>query len=243
MNLQFAFQDNRLYLLEVNPRASRTVPFLHKAAGAPWARFAARVMAGRRLKDLGLPRPDPRGRAWVKAPVFPFSRFGIDPVLGPEMRSTGEVLGSGPTPGLALAKALRAAGTRLSENPRVFVSLNERDKGRRHATELARGLCDLALPVLATQGTAAFLSSHGVAASVLDKLGEGGADAITALRRHNVGLVLNTPRGGRGRTDAAKIRLAAVLHGVPCITTIEGANAAIEGIRALRVGGLDVRAL
>ena len=243
MNLQFARAGGRLYLLEVNPRASRTVPFLHKAAGAPWARLAARLMAGRTLADLRPPMPDPRGRVWVKVPVFPFSRLGVDPVLGPEMRSTGEVLGSGPSLGLALFKALRAAGMRLPEHAPVFASLNDRDKKRRGAVELAKGLKDLGLPVHATAGTADFLARHGVAAQVVAKLGEGAGDAMALLRRENVGLVLNTPQGGRGRTDAGAIRFAAMRTGVPCITTLEGALAALEGVRALRVGGLDVAAL
>jgi carbamoyl-phosphate synthase large subunit len=243
MNLQFALTDDKLYLLEVNPRASRTVPFLHKAAGAPWARLAARLMVGRTLAELNPPMPDPRGRAWVKVPVFPFSRLGVDPVLGPEMRSTGEVLGSGPSLGLALFKALRAAGMRLPEHAPVFVSLNERDKTRRGAVELAKGLKDLGLPVHATEGTAEFLANHGVIAQVVAKVGEGDGDALALLKRENVGLVFNTPRGGRGRTDAGAIRLAALQIGVPCITTLEGALAALEGVRALRVGGLDIAAL
>jgi len=189
------------------------------------------------------PAPDARGRVWVKVPVFPFSRLGVDPVLGPEMRSTGEVLGSGPSLGLALFKALRAAGMRLPEQAPVFVSLNARDKTRRGAVELAKGLKDLGLPVHATEGTAEFLAGHGVIAQVVAKLGEGGADAVALLKRENVGLVFNTPRGGRGRTDAGAIRLAALQTGVPCITTLEGALAALEGVRALRVGGLDIAAL
>lgn len=242
MNIQFALQDNRLYVLEVNPRASRTVPFLHKAAGAQWARFAARIMAGRRIAGMDLPLPDQRGRVWVKVPVFPFARLGIDPVLGPEMRSTGEVLGSGPTFGLALVKALRAAGSWLTENPRVFVSLNDRDKARRHAPALVHGLKALDLDVVATEGTASFLSSYGLKAEVIAKL-EGRTDAVETLKRYGIGLVINTPRGGRGRTDAARIRLAAIRQSIPCLTTIEGGLAALEGIRALREGILDVQPL
>jgi carbamoyl-phosphate synthase large subunit len=200
-------------------------------------------MAGRRLADLAPPAPDPRGRIWVKVPVFPFARLGVDPVLGPEMRSTGEVLGSGPSLGLALAKALRAAGTRLPERAGVFLSLNDRDKARPTAAELARGLAALEMPIHATVGTAAFLAGIGVAARTTPKLGESGADAVALMKREQVGLVLNTPRGGRGRTDAAAIRREALATGVPCITTLEGALAALEGISALRVGGLDVAPL
>ena len=243
MNLQFAIADGRLYLLEVNPRASRTVPFLHKAAGAPWARFAARIMAGRTIADLRPPEPDPRGRVWVKAPVFPFARFGEDPVLGPQMRSTGEVLGSGPTFGLALAKAIRATGCGLPEEGSVFVSLNDRDKARAGAAELGRGLADLGMAVYSTAGTADFLRQYGLDPRLLGKIGEGGRDAVALLEHHGVGLVLNTPRGGKGRTDATAIRLAAQGRGVPCVTTLEGALAAVEGIRAQRAGGLDVEPL
>ena len=200
-------------------------------------------MAGVKLADLKPPVADPRGRVWVKAPVFPFARLGIDPVLGPEMRSTGEVLGSGPSLGLALVKALRAAGIRLDEHGAVFLSLNDRDKSRAGAQELVTRLKELALPVYATSGTATFLAAHGIAAKRLDKIGEGGRNAVAMLRHHKVGLVLNTPRGVKGRTDAAAIRLAALASGVPCLTTLEGALAALEGIKALRGCELDVRPL
>ncbi len=243
MNLQFARADGRLYLLEVNPRASRTVPFLHKASGAPWARLAARVMAGRKLADLKPPVADARDRVWVKVPVFPFARLGIDPVLGPEMRSTGEVLGSGPSTGLALVKALRAAGVNLDEHGAVFLSINDRDKSRPGAQELVAHLRDLALPAYATAGTAAFLADHNIEAKRLDKIGEGGKNAIALLRHHQVGLVINTPRGVKGRTDAGAIRMAAQQSGVPCLTTLEGALAALEGLKALRGCELDIRPL
>jgi carbamoyl-phosphate synthase large subunit len=243
MNLQFARCDGKLYLLEVNPRASRTIPFLHKASGAPWARHAARVMAGRKLGDLNLPMPDARGRVWVKAPVFPFARFGIDPVLGPEMRSTGEVMGSGPTLGLALVKALRAAGCKLSETGAVFVSLNRRDKERSRAVELAETLKEMNMDVYATEGTADFLGKHGVNAHRVAKLGEGRRDAIAMLRDAGISLVLNTPRGGKGRTDAATIRVAANENGVACITTLEGSLAALRGVKALRESAVDIAAL
>lgn len=242
-NCQFAVAGGTLYLLEVNPRASRTVPFLHKAAGAPWARLAARLMAGRTLAELRPPIPDPRGRVWVKVPVFPFARFGVDPVLGPEMRSTGEALGSGPTLGAALTKALRAAGVRLPERGGVFVSLADRDKHRPKAAELARRLGELGLDLYATAGTAGFLGALGLGAAVLGKLGEGATDTVRLLREGRIGLVLNTPRGGRGRTDAGAIRLAALQHSVPCMTTLEGALAACEGVRALRTSELDIAPL
>ncbi|MFH1177412.1 MAG: carbamoyl-phosphate synthase large subunit, partial [Acidobacteriota bacterium] len=243
MNLQFAAVNGTLYLLEVNPRASRTVPFLHKAGGVEWARLAARLMVGRSLAELRPPAADPRGRVWVKVPVFPFARFGVDPVLGPEMRSTGEALGSGPTLGAALTKAIRAAGCRLSEDGAVLVSLADRDKGRQKTADLAGRLAELSLPLFATRGTAELLARHGLSATVLDKIGEGGHDPVTVLRHHRVGLVLNTPRGGKGRSDAAAIRLAALQQGIPCMTTLEGGLAALEGLRALRAGELDIAAL
>ncbi len=243
MNLQFARCDGRLYLLEVNPRASRTVPFLHKASGAPWARFAARVMAGARLVDLNLPMPDPRGRVWVKAPVFPFARFGVDPVLGPEMRSTGEVMGSGPGFGHALVKALRAAGCVLHRSGAIFVSLNRRDRNRPRVLELVRLLKQCGSGIHATEGTAAFLAEHGVQARVVGKLGEGPDDAISMLKNAGISLVLNTPAGHRGRTDAAAIRVASGVNGVACITTLEGCIAALRGVLVLREAKLDVSSL
>ncbi|HPV04050.1 MAG TPA: carbamoyl-phosphate synthase large subunit [Myxococcota bacterium] len=243
MNLQFARCQGLIYLLEVNPRASRTVPFLHKASGSPWARHAARVMTGRKLSELGLPMPDPRGRVWVKAPVFPFSRFGIDPVLGPEMRSTGEVMGSGPDLGHALVKALRAAGCVLHRSGAIFVSLNRRDRTRPLAIELARMLRGMEAEIYATEGTARFLMENGVKSQILSKLGEGGRDAVTILREAGISLILNTPAGGRGRTDAASIRVAASANGVACVTTLQGSIAALRGVMALRESALDIRAL
>ena len=183
-------------------------------------------MTGRKLSQLGLPMPDPRGRVWVKAPVFPFSRFGIDPVLGPEMRSTGEVMGSGPDLGHALVKALRAAGCVLHRSGAIFVSLNRRDRTRPLAIELARMLRGMEAEIYATEGTARFLMENGVKSQILSKLGEGGRDAVTILREAGISLILNTPAGGR--TDAASIRVAASANGVACVTTLQGSIAALR---------------
>ncbi len=243
MNFQFAIWNEEIFLLEANPRASRTIPFLHKATGVPWARIATRLMAGRTLEELQPPLPQGHGRIWVKAPVFPFARFGVDPVLGPEMRSTGEAMGSGPTMGHALVKALRATGFRLAEEGAAFVSIHHLDRKREQGTRVAQHLKKLGLKVFATEGTAEWLSTFGMSPVVLGKLQNEGETAMDALARHDVTLVLNTPHGGRGRADASAIRLAALRRGVPCLTTLAGALAALDGIRALKAGGLDVAPL
>jgi len=240
LNVQLAVRDDVAYVLEANPRASRTIPFVGKATGLPLANVAARVMAGARLADLraqGMPAfagVHRRLRHFaVKAAVLPFGRFpGVDTVLGPEMRSTGEVMGIAPTLGLALAKAQEATGAALPEGGTVVVSVANRDK-RAVLFPILR-LSELGFEILATRGTAAMLARAGLHTTVVRKRSEGSPNPADLIRAGKVDLVINTPFGRGPRTDGYFIRTAAAAAGVPCITTVPGIVAAVQGIEALR---------
>jgi carbamoyl-phosphate synthase large subunit len=248
LNVQYAVKDGQVFVIEANPRASRTVPFVAKATGVPVAMIAARTMTGSTLAELrteGLLRP-PAGGGWVsvKEAVLPFGRFpGVDTLLGPEMRSTGEVMGVGTTFGLAFAKSQIAAGTPLPAEGTVFLSLADRDKAA--GLEAARRFASLGLALVATSGTAAFLESNGVAvATVVAKVGESGAaDAVDLIASGRVQLVVNTPRGRGPRADGLHIRSAALAHQVPCLTTVAAARAAAAGMADWRDHGLSVVSL
>jgi carbamoyl-phosphate synthase large subunit len=246
INVQLALRDDVAYVLEANPRASRTVPFVSKATGIPLAKAAARVMAGARLSDLRadgmLPaetdQPLYRSLAHVavKAAVLPFGRFpGVDTILGPEMRSTGEVMGVAPTLGTALARAQEATGAALPPGGTVFVSVANRDK--RAIVLPARRLSELGFSMIATRGTAAVLSRAGIEVTPIHKRSEGSPNAPELIAAGGVDLVVNTPFGRGPRTDGYYIRTAAAAAGVPCITTLPGLTAAVQGIEALRAGG------
>ncbi len=250
INVQYAVQGDEVYVLEANPRASRTVPFVAKATGVPLAAVAVRVMVGERLAALratGLvPDATPvPAHVSVKEAVLPFSRFpGVDTVLGPEMRSTGEVMGVGETFGIAFAKSQLAAGSRLPDAGRVFFSLADADKVEGLA--LARRLFELGFELAATLGTAGFLRSHGVdVATLVSKVGQGdlGVDAVELIASGGVQLVVNTPTGSTARSDGAAIRTACVGHGVPCLTTLAAGFAAARGIEETRAHGWRVRSL
>jgi carbamoyl-phosphate synthase large subunit len=242
MNAQYAIKDDIVYVLEVNPRASRTVPYLSKATGVPLARMAARVMAGRTLAELGLTNDLTVDGVFVKSPVFPFIRFpGVDTILGPEMKSTGEVMGGAETFGAAYAKACMAVGQELPTSGTVFISVNNTDKA--NVLGVARDLAELGFSIIATRGTAAFLRAHGVNATATFKVNEGRPNVADRVVNGQVQLIVNTPLGRASFFDDRTVRRAAMLHGVPCITTLTGAAAAVAGIRALRSQTLDVRAL
>ncbi|MCI2430600.1 carbamoyl-phosphate synthase large subunit [Candidatus Acetothermia bacterium] len=241
MNVQYAVQKEKLYVLEVNPRASRTVPFVSKATGVPWAKIAANVMAGMTLRELGLSE-EPRVKGFhVKAPVFPFDRFMADPVLGPEMKSTGEVMGSGETLGEAFAKTQLHLQRRLPTAGTVFISVNDRDKPT--IVSVARALSELGFVITATRGTAEFLRRAGVSANIINKVSEGHPHIGDAIRQGQIQLVINTPWGKRAQEDERAIRIGAVKYRVPYVTTLEGAQALVEAIRALRRGPLRAYAL
>jgi len=242
MNVQFAIYEGEIYVLEVNPRASRTVPFIAKAVGVPLVAIASRVMAGQTLEELGFVEEPPVPGVFVKAPVFPFRRFpGVDPVLGPEMKSTGEVMGSGRSFGSAFAKAWIGAGHRLPLAGAAFLSVNDRDK--QALLPVARRLAELGFRLLATAGTARFLAAQGLAVEPVLKVHEGRPHVVDRLINREVDLVVNTPLGRESQEDDALIRRTALRYDIPCITTLSGAMAAAEGIASLRQDALQVRPL
>jgi carbamoyl-phosphate synthase large subunit len=242
MNIQFAIKDNVVYVLEVNPRASRTVPFLSKATGVPLAKAAARVMLGRTLADLGLTTDLGVKGVFVKTPVFPFIRFqGVDILLGPEMKSTGEAMGCGSTFGVAFFKAQSAVGQGLPDGGTAFISVNDHDKPT--VLPVAKELVALGFSLSATRGTAAFLAAHGLPAEVVYKVNEGRPNIADAVVNGHISLVINTPLGRASYFDDRALRRAAMTHGVPCITTLTGASAAVSAIRAMRTEVSEVRAL
>ena len=243
MNVQFAVKHSELYIIEVNPRASRTVPFVGKAKGVPWASIAAKVMMGQSLESQGAVEMPETGTIAVKAPVFPFSRFpSVDVVLGPEMRSTGEVMGMDVSMPTAYLKSMMGAGIELPESGGVFVSVREQDKAA--VVPIVRSLMAMGFTVHATRGTADVLERHGMKPNLLQKLSAGARpNVIDLMSNGEVGLVINTPTRTGWATDEGKIRAATVRLGVPMITTITGARAGVEAIQALRAGDWGVNAL
>jgi carbamoyl-phosphate synthase large subunit len=243
MNVQYAVQGRRVFILEVNPRASRTVPFVSKAIGVPLAKIAARVMAGRTLAELGFTREVVPRHVSVKEAVFPFLKFpGVDTVLGPEMKSTGEVMGIGDSFGSAFAKAEIAAGTALPLAGTVFISVRPED--RDGATAAAQRLAGLGFRLLATRGTAAHLSAAGIPVEVVNKVSEGSPHVVDALVADAIALVINTPQpDARELRDSFSIRRTALERRIPYFTTIAGAQAAAEAIAVLAQGPLTVKPL
>jgi carbamoyl-phosphate synthase large subunit len=240
MNVQFAIKDNQLYVLEVNPRASRTVPFVAKAIGVPLAKLAAKVMTGVKLKDLGFTREQTPKHWCVKEAVFPFVRFpGATIALGPEMRSTGEVMGLDDDLGVAFAKAQAAAKPGLPVQGNVFLSVKDSDKPR--AVDIARGLEKLGFTICSTSGTAKTLAEAGVKVKRVAKIAEGRPNTVDLIKNGQIQMVINTPGGMIPRRDENAIRSAAYAHNVCIMTTITGAAAAVDGIRALKEKHVGVR--
>ncbi len=243
MNVQYAVKDDIVYVLEVNPRASRTVPFVSKATGVPFAAIAGQVMVGKRLKELGFTSdPVPRHFA-VKESVLPFSRFpGVDPLLGPEMRSTGEVMGMDRTFGLAYAKTQIEANTPLPLKGNVFISVNDAEKEQ--IVPVAKVLAGLGFGILATAGTAARLKAADIETTIVPKLAEAQRpNILDYMKNHEVSLLINTPSGPAPRRDEITIRATAVNLRIPLITTVAAAVAAAKAIEALRGGDFKVFAL
>jgi carbamoyl-phosphate synthase large subunit len=241
MNVQYAIKDNEIYVLEVNPRASRTVPFVAKVIGLPVARIAARIMAGESLKSFGLKSVHPPYRA-VKEAVFPFARFpGVDTVLGPEMKSTGEVMGIDGSFEIAFAKSQIGGGTSLPRTGTVFVSVKDEDKPR--ILPAVKLLASLGFEIMATSGTQRYLTEQGVEAAKINKVLEGRPHIVDAIKNGQVQLVFNTTEGATALADSRSLRHAALLHKVPYYTTLSGAVAAAQGIKAYLGGDLEVRAL
>jgi carbamoyl-phosphate synthase large subunit len=242
MNVQFAVKGRNVWVLEVNPRASRTVPFVSKAIGVPLAKLAAKVMTGKNLVELGFTKEVWPKYFSVKESVFPFSKFpGQDILLGPEMRSTGEVMGIGADWGEAYAKAQMAAQPALPKTGKVFISVRDSDKP--NAIAIAKRLVELGFELCATSGTAKTLQEQGMNVQPLFKLAEGRPNVLDLIKNGEIVMVINTPAGKTPRADEVRIRTAAVQHKVLIMTTLAGANAALLGIRALREKGLTVKPL
>jgi carbamoyl-phosphate synthase large subunit len=242
MNVQYAIKDDEIYVIEVNPRASRTVPFVGKSTGVPWAKIAAKVMAGKSLAEMGVTElPDPPHTS-VKESVFPFTKFpGVDVILGPEMRSTGEVMGIDRSFPLAFAKSQIAAGTVLPTKGTVYISVRDADKEA--VVPVAKSLAALGFEIISTAGTHAVLSRCDVPATRIHKLAEGRPNIKDFIKNGKVQLIINTPTRKGPRTDEGKIRSLAVLNKVPIVTTITGASAAARAIEALQKEDWSVKPL
>jgi carbamoyl-phosphate synthase large subunit len=241
MNVQYALKDDEIYVLEVNPRASRTVPFVAKVVGIPIAKIAARLMAGEKLASFKL-QPMKGDHVGVKEAVFPFARFpGVDTVLGPEMRSTGEVIGLDRSFAIAFAKSQLGGGTKVPKTGTVFVSVRDVDKPR--VLETVKLLVDLGFKVKATGGTSRYLENEGIPAQKINKVSEGRPHVVDAITNGGIQLVFNTTDGAQALSDSRSLRRAALLHKVPYYTTLAGAIAASQGIKAYVAGDLEVRAL
>ncbi len=243
MNVQYAVKDRKVYLIEVNPRASRTIPFVSKATGVQLARAGARVMAGETLDELGIPDEVIPPYFAVKEPVFPFNRFpGIDIILSPEMRSTGEVMGVDPELGAAFAKAKLGAYLKLPREGKIFVSVKDDDK--RAVIEIARRLANLGFQLVSTSGTFKLLQRSGVPVEMVYKIADGARpNVLDIVKNREVHLVINTPSGRGARTDEGRIRGAAAVLNIPCITTMSGATALVAALEAYRAGPLDVKSV
>jgi len=242
MNVQFAVKGDEIYVLEVNPRASRTVPFVAKATGLPIAKIAARVMAGERLADCG-GRIDARGgHVAVKEAVLPFARFsGVDLILGPEMKSTGEVMGLDADFGRAFAKSQLASGTNLPLEGCVFVSVRDHDK--QALIEPCRRLVEMGFALVATDGTSAALLAEGLPVTRVNKVRDGRPHIVDHMLSGGVQLVFNTTEGSQAIADSFSLRRTALTHAIPYYTTVAGARAAVQAIGTLRAGSLEVAPL
>jgi len=242
MNVQYAVKDEKLYVLEVNPRASRTVPYVSKATGVPWAKVATKLMIGKTLRELGITREVEIGHIAVKEAVLPFNRFfGVDTILGPEMRSTGEVMGIDRDLGMAYAKSQIAAGSLLPTSGNIFVSVKDGDK--REIVHISHRLHELGFRILATKGTAEVLRRNGIPVEVVNKMHEGRPHVVDYMKNRQIQLIINTPSGKRPRTDQWSIRSYAVLYNIPLITTMSAARAALHGMESLLRRGMDVQPL
>jgi carbamoyl-phosphate synthase large subunit len=240
MNVQYAVKGKTVYVLEVNPRASRTVPFVSKAIGVPLAKLAAKVMAGKTLVELGFTKEVYKKYWAVKESVFPFNRFhGQDILLSPEMRSTGEVMGLDADRGTAYAKSQMAANAPLPLSGRVFISVSNADK--KHVAAVAKNLIELGFEIVSTSGTAKVLEDAGIKVQRVHKIAEGRPNSLDLLKNREIQLVINTPAGQTPRADEVKIRTTAVYTGTPIMTTLSGAKAAIRGIAALKKNGYNVK--
>jgi carbamoyl-phosphate synthase large subunit len=239
MNIQYAIKDNDLYILEVNPRASRTVPFVSKAIGVPLAKYAARVMAGETLKDIGFTEEIIPEFWAVKESVFPFVRFPGAPItLSPEMRSTGEVMGIDDDLGLAFAKTHMAVGPDLPRSGNIFLSVKDSDKSL--AVDIARRFAALGFTIYSTGGTRKVLEENGVVAKSVNKVNEGRPNVVDLIKNRDLQMIINTPAGMVPRQNENVIRTEAIKHGIPIMTTLSGARAAVQALQSLSKHDLQV---
>jgi carbamoyl-phosphate synthase large subunit len=242
MNVQFAVQGKNVFVLEVNPRASRTVPFVSKAIGVPLAKLAARIMVGKKLREIGLIREVLPKHISVKEAVFPFNKFpGVDTLLGPEMKSTGEVMGIDDSFGIAFAKAQLGGGMRLPKTGRVFISVRDEDKAG--VTSVARRLHGVGFEIIATRGTADYFRTRGITCELVGKIQEGSPHIGDRIKAGEIAMVINTPEDARSHADSYAIRRCTLDYQVPFFTTVAGAEAAAEGIEYLILRDFDVKAL
>ena len=242
MNIQYAIQGDQVFIIEANPRASRTVPFVSKATGIPLAQVAVRVMSGKTLAELGVTEEIIPAYTSVKEAVLPFNKFpGTDILLGPEMRSTGEVMGIDTNFGLAYAKAELAASQLLPQSGTVFISVNDRDKAA--VIPIAKGFTDLGFTLIATGGTHQRLVQEGIAVDLVLKIHEGRPHVGDALKNQEIQLVINSPIGEAAQEDDRIIRRSALEYKIPIVTTIAGANATLAAIEALKGSEITVKAL
>jgi carbamoyl-phosphate synthase large subunit len=242
MNVQYAVKEDTVYVLEVNPRASRTIPFVSKATGVPLARLASQVMVGRKLSEIGLNREVEIRHFAVKEAVFPFNRFpGVDPILGPEMRSTGEVMGIDADFGMAFAKSQIGTQSQLPQAGRVFISVKNQDK--RGVIFVAKKLVDLGFQIVATKGTAKVLMNNGITVEIVNKVGEGRPNVVDFIKNQKIDLIINTPSGGRTQVESSFIRKEAVIKSINYVTTLSGAEATVYAIERLKKFPIQVRSI
>ncbi len=242
INIQYAVKDDEIYVLEVNPRASRTVPFVSKSIGYPLAKIAARVMTGKKLKEIGFTEEISLDYYCIKEAVLPFIKFpGVDSVLGPEMKSTGEVMGIDRDFGVAFAKAQMSANAKLPAKGRIFISIDDKEKD--DIVPIAAKLKQAGFKLVATSGTRDYFKAHGIEAELVMKIHEGRPHVLDLLTDGSIGLMINTPLGKESHKDDYEIRRAAIIHNVPYTTTIPGAIAACEGILSLKTKDITVKSL
>jgi carbamoyl-phosphate synthase large subunit len=242
MNIQFAVKEGRIFVLEVNPRASRTVPFVSKAIGVPLAKLAAKVMGGKSLAELGFTKPVIVKHISVKEAVFPFAKFpGVDTLLGPEMKSTGEVMGIDADFGMAFAKSQIAAGNPMPLSGRVFLSVKDKDK--QGLLEVAQGLENMGFSLVATRGTAEFLRKQGITVETVNKVMEGRPHIVDQITDLQVDFVINTVYGAQSQKDSYSIRRTTLMKGIPYFTTLSAAKAAVRGIAAIKKNHIQVKSI
>ena len=242
MNVQFAVKNKDIFILEVNPRASRTIPFVGKATGVPLAKIAAKVMAGKTLYELGMQKEQEIKHIAVKEAVFPFDRFyGVDTILGPEMKSTGEVMGIDNNFGLAFGKSQTSSGNKIPLSGKIFISLKDKDKAP--SVPIVKALLKHGISVIATRGTAHYLNKHGLEVEVVNKVTEGRPHIVDLIKNKEIHFIINTVSGAQAQKDSFSIRQNALQYKVPFTTTMSGAVAAVNAITMLKKKKIHIKSI